>query len=143
MDYKQKESDIIEYVQDNFNKFVENGKTIGHYINEFLDFDTYNFDNSVFFEFDSYSYEWISNESQLETLSMAVFIVVRNDIERNLHDNLRDYATSFYKMFVFSECNFSGLFDQGIISSVEFFDAAEGNPGIKLAKINITLFKEI
>jgi ABC-type long-subunit fatty acid transport system fused permease/ATPase subunit len=142
MDYKLKEENIIEYVKNNFNSYVE-GKPINYFINEFLDFDTYNYDNSIFFEFDNYSYEQISNESQLETLSMAVFIVVRNDIEKNLHENLRDYATSFYKMFEASGCNFKGLFDQGIITDVDFYDAVEGNPSIKLAKINISLFKEI
>jgi hypothetical protein len=128
MNYKQKEESIIECVKNSFNDYVENGKPINYFINAFLDFDTYNYDNSIFFEFDNYSYEQISNESQLETLSMAVFIVVRNDTERNLHDNLRDYATSFYKMFEGSGCNFGGLFDQGIISSVEFFDAVRETP---------------
>jgi hypothetical protein len=142
MDYKQKEENIVKYVQDNFNDYVENGKPVDRYINEFLDFDTFNYDNSVFFEFDNYSYEQISNESQLETLSMAIFIAVRNDTERNLHDNLRNYATAFYKMFEGSGCNFRGLFDQGIITDVDFYDAVEGDKSKKLCKMDITLYKE-
>jgi hypothetical protein len=142
MDYQEKENQITEYVKNNFNNFVES-VNIDHYINEYLDFDLYTFNRIIFFKFEDYEYQELTNESNLETSSLTIFIVIRNDTEKNLHKQLREYASSFYNMFEASNNNFGGIVDQGMINNVSFFDAVEGNKNIKLAKIDSTLYKEI
>jgi hypothetical protein len=140
MDYETNENQIVEYIRGNFNNFTDN--SVSHFINEFLDFDMYTFDKSMFFQFDGYEYDRLTNESKLETLGMSVFIVVRNDTEKNLHKLSREYASAFYNMFEASGYNFYGLVDSGVISEIKFYDAVEGNKGIKLVKIDITTFRE-
>jgi hypothetical protein len=144
MNYQEKEDLIIAYVEDHFNEFASDSTVppVKHFINEFLDFDKYNYDNSLFFQFDNYAYEELTLSSKLETGNMRIFIVVRNDTERVLHERLRQYASSFWNMFEASRYSFSGIVDIGTISSVNFFDAVEGNSGIKLAEITMSLAKE-
>jgi hypothetical protein len=140
MDYKTKENLIVDYVKNNFNNFTDTN--IDHYINEFLDFDTYTFDKIIFFEFEGYEYQELTNQSKLETSNMSVYIVIRNDTEKKLHGLLRDYAGAFYNMFEAGGYNFSGIVDQGMIDNIKFFDAVEGDKNKKLCKIDMTLFKE-
>jgi hypothetical protein len=143
MDYQEKEDLIVNYVKDNFNKFVpESAPPVEYFVNEFLDFDRYAYSNTLFFQFDNYSYEELTFNSKLEACNMRVFIAVRNDKERPLHERLRSYASAFWNMFEASRYSFSGIIDIGIISGVSFFDAVEGNSGIKLAEITMSLSKE-
>jgi hypothetical protein len=141
MDYQKQENDIVSFIENNFNKYNDNTK-IDHYINEFLDFDQYQYDNSMFFNFLNFTYDDLTNESKLQTGNMIIYIVVRNDTEKNLHKKLRDYATSFYNMLV-DNMDLSGIIDQGSISEVHFYDQVEGNKNLKLAEIHMILFKEI
>jgi hypothetical protein len=140
MDYNERENQIVEYIKESFNNFTE--KSIDHYINEYLDFDAYTFNNSVFFQFDGYEYQQLTNESKLETLNMTIYIVVRNNTEKKLHESLRDFTSAFYNMFEASGYNFKGIVDQGMISSINFYDAVEANKCIKLCKIDLVLYKE-
>jgi hypothetical protein len=143
MDYRLREEEIVGYVTDNFNAHVpEGGTPVEHFINEFLDFDRYVYDNALFFQFDNYSYEELTNQSRLETHNMRIFIVVRNGGEKNLHGRLRDYATAFYAMFEASVYNLGGIADTGMITAVGFYDAVEGNKNIKLCEITVSLLKE-
>jgi hypothetical protein len=142
MDYQEQENKIIEYISNNFNKYNTNVK-IDHYINEFLDFDLYNYDESLWFSFENYSYEDLTNESKLQTNGLKIYIVARNDTEKNLHKKTRDYATAFYNMFGDSNLNFKGIIDTGIITDVHFFDAVEADKSKKLVEIDLTLLKEI
>jgi hypothetical protein len=142
MNYEEQENRIVEFVSKNFNKYNNNVK-IDHFINEFLDFDQYVYDNSLWFSFEDYSYEDLTNESKLQTSNLKIYIVARNDTEKNLHERTRAYATSFYNMFQDNNLNFKGLIDQGIINDVHFYDAVEGDKSKKLVELSLTLFKEI
>jgi hypothetical protein len=141
MNYEEKENKIIDYVRDNFNSFT-NDDNIDHYINEYLDFDLYTMNKIIFFQFENYEYQELTNSSNLETANMSVFIVIRNDTEKNLHKKLRIFASAFYNMFEKSGCNFNGIVDQGMITNVFFYDAVEANKNIKLCKFDLTLYKE-
>jgi hypothetical protein len=144
MDYQEKEDLIVAYVEDKFNEFAPSPDVppVKYFINEFLDFDKYNYDNTLFFQFDNYAYEELTFNSKLETGNMRIFIVVRNDKERALHERLRQYASAFWNMFEASRYCFSGIIDIGMITGVNFFDAVEGNSGIKLCEITLSLSKE-
>jgi hypothetical protein len=143
MNYREKEDLIVNYVERSFNSRIpEGGKPIEHFINEFLDFDHYVYDNALFFQFDNYGYEELTNQSKLETCNMRIFIVVRNGKEKELHERLRDYATAFYVMFEESVYNLGGIVDTGMITAAGFFDAVEGNKNIKLCEITLSLLKE-
>jgi hypothetical protein len=144
MDYQEKEDLIVQYVKDKFNGFIPEPAVppVKYFINEFLDFDKYSYDNTLFFQFDNYAYEELTLSSKLETGNMRIFIVARNDKEPVLHGRLRQYASAFWNMFEASRHCFSGIVDIGMITEVHFFDAVEGNSGIKLAEITMSLSKE-
>ena len=143
MNYRLKENEIVDYVKDNFNQYLlEDRDPIEHFINEFLDLDHYLYDNALFFQFDNYNYEDLTNQSRLETCGMRIFIVVRNGPEKALHERLRDYATTFYTMFEESVYNFEGAVDTGMITETDFYDAVEGNKNIKLCQLTLSLLKE-
>jgi hypothetical protein len=143
MDYRLKENEITGYVEDNFNGCLPEGvNPVEHFINEFLDFDHYVYDNALFFQFDHYAYEELSNQSKLETCNMRIFIVVRNGVEKELHGRLRDYATAFYTLFEKSGYSLGGIVDIGMITDAGFYDAVEGNKNIKLCEITLALSKE-
>jgi hypothetical protein len=141
MNYQEQENEIVLFVKNNFNKYNDNVK-IEHFINEFLDFDSYTYDNSLWFQFDDYTYEDLTNNSKLETSNLKIYIVTRNDIEKNLHERTRSYANSFYNMFAENGCNLGGIVDMGIINEVYFYDAIEADKSKKLVEINMTLLKE-
>jgi hypothetical protein len=140
MDYQTKENDIVEYIENNFNNFTD--KPINHYLNEFLDLDQYKYDSSLWFSFDDYNYQELTNESRLETCNLRIFIMVRNEKENELHTRLRNYASAFYNMFENSIYNFGGIIDMGLITSVNFYDAVEGDKNKKLVEITMTLIRE-
>jgi hypothetical protein len=143
VNYREKEEEIVGYVEDNFNSHVPEGTAaMDHFLNEFLDFDQYAYDNALFFQFDNYAYEELTNQSRLETCNMRIFIVARNGPEKTLHERLREYATAFYAMFEVSVCSLGGIVDTGMITAVNFYDAVEGNKAIKLCEITLALFKE-
>jgi hypothetical protein len=140
MDYQTKEDEIVEYIKNNFNNFTD--KPINYYLNEFLDLDQYKYNSSIWFSFDDYNYQELTNESRLETCNLRIFIVVRNEKENELHTLLRNYASAFYNMFEASVYNFGGIIDMGLITAVNFYDAVEGDKSKKLAEITMTLVRE-
>jgi hypothetical protein len=140
VDYQNKEDEIVEFVKNNFNEFTE--KPINHFLNEYLDLDQYKYDSSLWFSFDDYNYQELTNQSRLETCNLRVFVVVRNDKENELHTKLRGYASSFYNMFENSVYNFGGVVDMGLITGVNFYDAVEGDKSKKLAELTMTLVRE-
>jgi hypothetical protein len=144
MDYQEKEDLIVNYIKSYFNAFLpeEGVPLMKHFVNEFLDFDKHGYDNTIFFQFDNYDYEELTFNSKLESCNMQIFIVVRNDKEQALHERLRRYSSAFWDMFEASRYSFSGIVDIGMITSVNFFDAVEGNSGVKLCSITLSLRKE-
>jgi hypothetical protein len=140
VDYQAKEDEITQYIADRFNGFAET--PITHFLNEFLDLDQYKFDSSLWFSFDGYDYQDLTNQSRMETCELRVFITERNDTEQALHTRLRGHVSAFYAMFEAGQCNFGGIVDMGLIASVRFYDAVEGDKGRKLAEITMNLIKE-
>jgi hypothetical protein len=143
MDYQNKENEIVEFIGNNFNKYlIENSNPVEHFINEFLDLDQYNYNASVWFDFDSYNYQELTNESRLETCNMRIFIVVRNETEKKLHKYLRDYTSTLYGLFEKTGYNFGGIADYGLITDIRFYGAVEGDKNKKLSEVTFTLVRE-
>ncbi|MDR0411247.1 MAG: hypothetical protein LBH75_04650 [Treponema sp.] len=142
MDYRAKENAVLEFIKTHLNEYTVDLDAVTHFYNEWLDLSRYNFDVTLWTDFNAYAYQDLSSQSRLETGSLVVYIVCRNAVEQVLHDRLRDYTSAFFNMFEDTGCNFGGHADYGIIESVKFFDAAEGNPTLKVAEMTITFYKE-
>lgn len=144
MDYREQQNSIKTYIETYYPQYLTQAEKpqIEAYIDDFLDLDKYSKSRQLFYFFDYYNYEYLSNQSESEEFEFKVYIVFKNDRVQNLRDNLLDYTSIFYTMFDQSGRNLGGIADYGQITSVEFFPAAEGHREVKIAEITIKLFTE-
>lgn len=140
-DFSQIEKQITDFISENFPAFLRDGLEKPKFINDFLDLDKYKFSNTVFFEFNSWNFDYLQTHEQNGKLDFNLFIVCRND--KNLKEKCLNYATDFYRFFEETGKNLNGLADFGKINYLTMFDAFEGNPEIKVTELTITLNLEI
>lgn len=144
IDFEEFENSIINFTKENYKNYLRNGLAEpSRYINDFLDFDIYKDANEIFFDFENYNFNSLSNESEEQKINLKIYIVCRNDKSSELKKKILQYATDFYKFFEGSNNNFNGLIDYGKIDTVSFFDAVEGDTGLKLAQLSISMNAEI
>jgi hypothetical protein len=135
---------IIEYIKSHYEEYIpERCPFPNDYTSEFLDFDKFKNDFTVFFDFGHYTFSLKTNESELQEFILTVYIVVRNDKPEKLREKVLEYATAFYQMFDHSEQCFDGAVDYGKINSIMFYDWVEGSKNLKVAEIELQLRNEI
>lgn len=148
IDFVSFESAIKTYIQNNFGSYLGTLPAVSEWTDDFLDLDKHKKAVTVFFDFPRYSFGELSNMSRDEDVEFHVIFVVRGGKEDVLKANVRKYAAAFYNFFydeekttIQSPCDrsFAGLVDTGIISSVAFYDAAEGNPSVKICDVQMSL----
>ena len=150
MDYKEQQNRIKAYIQNNYPIAIESLNELKNlelqpieaYIDDFLDLDLYGKSRQLFFNFGTYNYDYLSNDSEDEDFVFSIYLVFRKASVSTLRENMLDYATAFYKMFDDSGRNFGGIADYGKIETVQFYPAAEGHPGVKIAELTIRLHSE-
>jgi hypothetical protein len=129
MDFWNQQARIIEYVVHNYPKEID------AYINDFLDFDLYKKNRSMFFQFHEYRFDALSNESEKQIVFMDVYIVVRNDTPEKLKRTILDYASAFWDLC--KNTGFGGAADFVKIESIQFYDAIEGIKNLKAVEISV------
>lgn len=142
IDFFLLQNSIIEYTKDDFIAFLQSRgiKEPAIFTDESLDLDKYKADFSIFVDFDSYSIEELSSDSQNATLTMDLYLVRRNADPKSLKTGLLSATSAFYDWFFKKDgCNrsFAGLVDFGRIKEVDFYDAVSGSINIKIAQIVI------
>lgn len=146
------EDSILEYIQNYFPSYLGTLDEPGEYTSDFLDLDAHRKNVTVFFDFSRYNFDELSNMSRDEDVELHIYFVIRGNTKSNLKTLCRQYATAFYNFFyddgddddspeIDAYCNrsFDGLCDTGIISSMAFYDAAEGSPNIKICDLTLEL----
>jgi hypothetical protein len=142
IDFLLQQDRIVNYIKENYKNYMEEGLPAPNdYVNDFLDFDKYKNNTTMFFDFPTYLFERNTNESELQELNMTVFIVVRNDTPEVLRKNILRYTTAFYKFF--DETGLNGLVDYGVINELSFYFYVEGQKNLKIAEINMVLNLEV
>lgn len=144
MDFKQHQADIKNYIESNLPSVLQecNLADFDSYIDDFIDLDKYTKSKQLFYSFDYYNYEDISNESNVEDFTFSVLLVFRKGKDSELKENMLNYASAFYRMFELSGNNMKGVADYGIIQNVQFYPFAEGYPEVKIAELTIHLYTE-
>ena len=144
IDFLTQQENIQKYIETNYPKVLnEQGlENVGAYINDFLDFDKYTKNTQLFYDFGNYDFSSLSNESNSEEIELHIYLTFKGASAKDLNKKMVKYTAGFYEMFERSGDNFDGLADFGIIESVSFFQATEGNPNVKLAELRIKLQTE-
>lgn len=144
IDFKKQQMNIKKYISDNLPYFLsEMGlSNLDAYIDDYLDLDKYPKPKQMFFDFGFYNNDYLSNESISEDFQFMIVLAFKSAKQTALKDNMLDYTTAFCKMFEESGYNLGGIADYGLIESVNFYSAVEGNPDIKIAELSIRLHTE-
>lgn len=144
MDFEEIETEIKTYIEANYSSYLRTGLSVpSEYVDDFLDLDLHKKNNTIFYEFNDYNFDDLSNESNEQTMNFKIYIVCRNGKSSTLKSNCRDYATDFYKFFVDNGSNFGGIGDIGKMKTATFYDAVDGDTGIKIAELQIMLKVEV
>lgn len=143
MDFLGLQTQIINYIQENYSKSLENiGLENVNYINDFLDLDKYQKNRQLFYDFADFDFAALSNESNSLHTTLKIYLTFKNGKSSVLNDEMMKYAAAFYDMFHRSNDSFGGAVDYGRISNVHFYYAAEANVNVKVAEIQIELWNE-
>lgn len=139
MDFFELEEKITEYIENGFSEYLEKAEiSKPAYIRDVIDLDKYKGNLTVFFDYASFNFENLSNESQTANLTLDLYFVRRNGTPENLRKDLLNYISKFYAWF-YKDRTLNGIVDFGTITELNNYDVASGDKGIKITQVTITL----
>ena len=139
MDFFELEESISNHIKGKFSKYLEEKQLLKPlFIKDNIDLDKYKSNLTVFFDFASFKFDNLSNESQLAKMTLDLYFVRRNDTAETLKQELCNYSSKFYAWF-YNDRTLGGIVDFGTIEEINNYDAASGDKGIKISQITITL----
>lgn len=143
MDFLQHQEEIKAYIETVMPTILADAELDNYddYIDDFLDLDKYAKKKQLFYNFNNYTFDYMSNESNVEDFDFSVYLVFRGDKVSNLRKQMLNYASAFYKMFE-DDGNLGGIADYGIIQTISFYPAAEGYEDVKVAEVSMRLHTE-
>lgn len=144
IDFLDQQDAIKKYIQENYSKVLEEMglPDIDAYIDDFMDLDKYQKSKQLFFNFGTYSYNHLSNESEDEVVTLNIYLTFQKGKSSELITKMKQYTAAFLEMFRRSGNNFDGLVDIGIYENVYFYLAAEGSTDVKVSDIQLRLTSE-
>ena len=139
MDFFELEENISNHIKKEFSEYLE-AKQLSKpiFVNDNIDLDKYKSNLTVFFDFASFKFDNLSNESQLAKITLDLYFVRRNGTVEKLKKELCNYISKFYAWF-YDDRTLGGIVDFGTIEEINNYDAASGDKGIKISQITITL----
>jgi hypothetical protein len=144
IDFLEQQNGIIEYIKEHYKEYLpESLAEPNDYTTSFLNLDQYKNNTTMFINFGNYTFEWKTNESELQEIELIIYVVVRNEIPDVLRNKMLNYTTAFYQMFDDCGQDFNGLVDYGKINEFVPYEYVEGTKNIKIAEITLTLRNEI
>ena len=145
IDFSEKESAIKAFVEKSLPEYFESAG-IGEeivFVDDFPDFDKYKSPVIIFYDFELYSFGDLTNESNEARANVSFIIALRGESSHKLRDKLRKACSAVYKMSEDTGGNFGGIYDFGKITQVSFFNAANGNTALEVARIDCECRTEI
>ncbi len=139
MDFFELEENISSYIEKEFSEYLkEKELSKPLFVKDNIDLDKYKSNLTVFFDFASFNFENLSNESQSANLTLDLYFVRRNGTPEKLRKELLTYISKFYAWF-YKDRTLGGLVDFGTIEELNNYDAASGDKGIKISQITIKM----
>lgn len=144
VDFLEQQENIKNYIQENFPIVLEELglPNVDRYIDDYLDLDKYQGKTQLFYNFGTYEYDHLSNESENETVTLNIYLTFQKAKADELITKMKKYTAAFIEMFRRSGNNFDGLVDIGMYENVYFYLAAEGSTDVKVSDIQLRLTSE-
>ena len=144
-DFTEKETAVKKFVETKLPEYFESAGIgeIDGFVDDFLDFDKYKKNTVIFYDFESYNFGDLTNESNESRANISLRIALRGAAAESLRDKLRIACSAVYQMSEDNGGNFGGIYDFGKITQVSFFNAANGNASLKVARIDFECRTEI
>lgn len=143
--FLNRETAIRNYIETNIGEYLEEelAKPFDAFINDFLDLDKYKHPKCLFYNFGNYDLSPNSNESESGNFVFDIFLVFRQDTPEALHQEMVQTVDAFYNMIRGDiGFNLGGAVDIINNISVDFYNAGEGNPNLKIAAITFNTTTE-
>lgn len=145
MDFEEKETAVKNFIESNLPSYLTAAElpSVDAFVDDFLDFDKYKASTQIFYDFVNYTFENLTNQSNKLNFRMSVYVVLRNDTPATLRTNLLKFAACFYQLFAETGGNFGGIFDHGLLTECNFYNAAEGHKELKVCEIEFEFETEL
>jgi hypothetical protein len=144
MNFKQQQETLINFIKDNYKKYLPSHIPEPEITTEFLDFDRFKANFTLFIDFTRIDFRQSNYKDDcgnIEHLSVVVYLVHRNNQSTILNELNMDASFAFYKMI---EENASLWIAQNTtIDSIDFYKYVEGTKYLVCTEINLTLDVEI
>jgi len=144
INFLEQQQQIKDYIESHYPIVLEEMglPNISAYIDDFLDLDKYQKPKQLFYNFGTYNYDHLTNESENEIVTLNIYLTFQKAKPSELITQMKQYTAAFIEMFKRSGNNFEGLVDIGIYENVYFYLAAEGSTDVKIADIQLRLTSE-
>lgn len=141
INYKELHKRTKEYIEEHLPEVLEEMelRNLDAYIDDYVDLDAYRKPRQLFYQFNAYNFEPLSNESNNAECTFSIFLTFIGQKSSDLSDVMLVYTMALEMMFAKSGNSFEGLYDYGIIESTQFYQAAEGDKNKKVAEITFRM----
>jgi hypothetical protein len=140
MTFREQQEKIFDFIKDNYNNYLPSHLINPAYTKEFLDFDKYKGNFTVFIDFAKIDFpnsNYSDDCEDIEHLNLTVYLVHRNNQNEILQSNNLDSAYSFYKMI--KEKPDLVFVKEIAIESIDFYNWVEGQRYLVVSEITLSL----
>jgi hypothetical protein len=140
MNFREQQEILIRFITDNYKKYLPAHVIEPEITTEFLDFDKFKKDFTLFIDFARIDFRQSNYEDDcedIEHLALTTYLVHRNNKGEVLQSNNLDSAYSFYEMV--RENPGLGVAENTAIESIDFYNYVEGNKFLVVSEINFSL----
>jgi hypothetical protein len=144
MNFKDQQNALINFITNDYKKYLPPCISEPEITVEFLDFDKFKSDFTLFIDFSKIDFRQSAYEDDcgdMEHLSVIIFLVHRNNQASVLNENNLDSAYAFYEMT--KENQGLGIAQNTVIESIDFYKYVEGTKYLVCTEINLSLDIEI
>jgi hypothetical protein len=144
MTFKEQQDILIKFIKENYKNFLPSHITEPEITTEFLDFDKYKGNFTLFIDFTKIGFpnsNYDDDCGDMENLSLTIYLVHRNNQSAVLNELNLDSAYSFYSMI--KDYPSLGIAQKTAIESIDFYKYTEGNKYLVCTEINLILEVEI
>jgi hypothetical protein len=144
MNFKDQQDALVTFISGNYKKYLPCSISPPEITTEFLDFDRFKGDFTLFVDFDRIDFRKSPYEDDcgdIEHLSLTVYLVLRNNTAPVLKSGMLDAVYDFYKMV--KENPGLGIAQHTAIDGIDFYNYVEGTKYLVGAEINLSLDVEI
>jgi hypothetical protein len=138
--FRIQQEKIVEYIENNYANYLPNDLKQFELTLEFLDFDKYKKDFTLFIDFariDFRQSNYKDDCEDIEHLAVTIYLVHRNNKSEILQANNLDSAYAFYEMI--KDKPSLGVSENTTIESIDFYNWAEGNKFLVVSEISLSL----